>query len=479
MNDLILIAISFLYIFFVIGIASIIDRSLNEKTELPRKIIHILVGNWILLGPLFESYWALIFTPLVFVFLNFYSVKSSTFFSMERHGDKRNFGTVYYAISLVFLSTLSFITGKWLYAFLGILIMAYGDGLAALFGIKYGSKNFTINSSKTHEGSFIVFLSGFLITLIFPLFYFDHVETPLSFFLVIGFIIGIYSFILELSGKDGLDNLLLPIGSGLMGGFLIYFYSNRFLLSLCLSSAILFLAYRKKSISLDGVGLAVLTGAVLYICGGIYIYLALIGFFILGSIISKVTNTYKSSIEMDKFDKDLGRTGIQVLANSLPATVFSIIFSISSNYTYLLLAFAIFASASADTFASEIGSLAKGKVISPIGFKEVPRGLSGGVSLLGIFASFLGSFLLAIFAYPEFGLAGVKFCLILGFIGSIIDSILGYIFQRKYIHKDGKLSDFKESEDDRPVKGLSFVSNNTVNLCTLIIIGLIGYFFVK
>src|SRR5699024_6610308 len=99
---------------------------------------------------------------------------------------------------------------------------------------------------------------------------------------------------------------------------------------------------------------------------------------------------------------------------------------------YLLLAFVIFAGASADTFASEIGSLSKGKVISLIGFNEIPRGLSGGVSLLGILASLLGALLLAIFAYPEFGIYGVKFCFVLGFIGSIIDSILGYIFQRKY-----------------------------------------------
>ncbi|MGO3018651.1 MAG: DUF92 domain-containing protein [Anaerococcus sp.] len=477
MNDLILIAISLLYIFFVIGIASIVDKSLKERTELPRKIIHILVGNWIFLGPLFENYWTMIFTPLLFVVLNFFSVKFSLFFSMERQGDKGNFGIVYYAISLVCLSTLSYFTGKWMYAFLGILIMAYGDGLAAIFGIRFGSKNFSINPTKTYEGSFMVFLFGFLITLILPLFYFKEIKTPLLFFLMIGFIIGVYSSILELSGKDGLDNLLLPIGSGLMGGLLIYHFSKVFLLTLSISSVILYFAFKKRAISLDGIGLAILTGAILYICGGIYIYLALIGFFILGSIISKINNTYKSSIKENEFDKKIGRNGIQVLSNSLPAVVFSFIFYISSDYRYLLLAFVIFAGASADTFASEIGSLSKGKVISLIGFKKVPRGLSGGVSLLGVIASLLGALLLSIFAYPEFEIYGVSFCFILGFIGSIIDSVLGYIFQRKYRLKNGQLSDFKESKEDLPVKGLYFVSNNTVNLFTLITIGLIGYLF--
>src|SRR5699024_7117544 len=105
---------------------------------------------------------------------------------------------------------------------LGILIMAYGDGLAALFGIKYGSRNFAINPKKTREGSFIVFMFGFLITLTLPLYYFKSIRIPFIYFLIIAFVNGLYSFILELSGENGLDNLLLPIGSGLLGGLLIY-----------------------------------------------------------------------------------------------------------------------------------------------------------------------------------------------------------------------------------------------------------------
>lgn len=478
MNDLILIAISFLYIFLVIGLASIVDRSSKEKTEVPRKLIHILVGNWIFLGPLFDNYWTMIFTPLAFVILNYFSVKSSTFSSMEGNREGENFGTVYYALSLVFLSSLSYFTAKWLYALLGILIMAYGDGLAALFGIKYGSRNFAINPKKTREGSFIVFMFGFLITLTLPLYYFKSIRIPVIYFLIIAFVNGLYSFILELSGENGLDNLLLPIGSGLLGGLLIYHPSKGLFITLALSFAILFLAYRKRSISLDGAAVALITGAILYYCGGIYVYLALIGFFILGSLVSKISNSYKETVKK-KSSESKGRNAIQVLSNSLPALIFSFLYYISSDSLYLLLAFVIFAGASADTFGSEIGSLSKRKVISLVGFREVPRGLSGGVSLLGLIASALGALILSLFAYPGFGKSGIIFCASLGFIGSLIDSILGALIQRKYRTKEGSLSDFPANLGDEPVMGLDFVSNNTVNLLTLSILGLLAYYLLN
>lgn len=478
MNDLILIAISFLYIFFVIGLATFIDRSSKEKTELPRKLIHILVGNWVFLGPFFESYWTMIFTPLVFVIVNYFSIKSQTFRSMDGTRDSTNYGTVYYAISLILLTSLSYYTGRWLYALLGVLIMAYGDGLAALFGIKYGFRNFKVNPNKTYEGSFIVFIFGFIITLILPLYYFESISISFLFFLAIGLLNGLYSTVLELAGRNGCDNLLLPLGSGIMGGIMIYHPSKGLFLSLLVSTIIVTLAFRKKALSLDGAAIAVLIGAVLYLAGGVNLYLALIGFFILGSLVSLASNPYKKAIKNSKLEQAIGRNAFQVLANSLPALIFACLYALSDDSLYLLLAFVIFAGASADTFGSEIGTLSKRNPISLVGFKKVPRGLSGGVSLLGILASIVGALILSFFVYPEFGKSGIIFCTVLGFLGSLIDSILGSLFQRKYLTSEGILSDYKENIGDIPVMGLSFVSNNTINLISLIIIGLVGYLLI-
>ena len=50
--------ISFSFIFIVIGIAAFI-----KDKELSRKFIHILVGNWVFLLPLFDSYLHALIVP--------------------------------------------------------------------------------------------------------------------------------------------------------------------------------------------------------------------------------------------------------------------------------------------------------------------------------------------------------------------------------------------------------------------------------
>ena len=49
--DILLIGLSFLYIFLVIGFSIIIFR--KNQGELSRKFIHIMVGNWIFISVFF------------------------------------------------------------------------------------------------------------------------------------------------------------------------------------------------------------------------------------------------------------------------------------------------------------------------------------------------------------------------------------------------------------------------------------------
>ena len=67
------------------------------------------------------------------------------------------------------------------------------------------------------------------------------------------------------------------------------------------------------------------------------------------------------------------------------------------------------AAANSDTWASEIGSMSKGKPISVKTFKRAERGTSGAVSLLGTFAAVVGSFLIALPSYFLFDLNVTEF----------------------------------------------------------------------
>lgn len=140
-----------------------------------------------------------------------------------------------------------------------------------------------------------------------------------------------------------------------------------------------------------------------------------------------------------------------------------------------LLAFAVFSAAASDTFSSEIGMMSNGKVFNILTGKAIPRGLSGGVSWPGLVAGLVGSLLLSFFALPEFGLSGMIFITILGFLGSIFDSIIGIFLQSQYLGEDGQLQDRKTDGD--PIKGFKLITNNAVNLISLTLVPLSGHLF--
>ena len=91
-------------------------------------------------------------------------------------------------------------------------------------------------------------------------------------------------------------------------------------------------------------------------------------------------------------------------------------------------------------------------------------------------AGLAGGFLLAWLAFPQFGYKGIVFVTIMAFVGTLIDSVLGALFQRKYLTNEGILSDKKVYEEQNPVQGFSWMSTKAVNLFTLFSIVLVGHF---
>ena len=81
------------------------------------------------------------------------------------------------------------------------------------------------------------------------------------------------------------------------------------------------------------------------------------------------------------------RDFIQVAANGLPATVCIILYGLTDHKAFLIGFTVALAEALADSVASDVGVLSKKDPISICRFKRIPRGLSGGVSLLGSLSS--------------------------------------------------------------------------------------------
>ena len=73
MNNYLGIALSLAYIALVLILATLLQKKWQMSEEGSRKLVHILVGNWVFITPLFQDLWALILVPALFVGINYWS----------------------------------------------------------------------------------------------------------------------------------------------------------------------------------------------------------------------------------------------------------------------------------------------------------------------------------------------------------------------------------------------------------------------
>lgn len=250
-----------------------------------------------------------------------------------------------------------------------------------------------------------------------------------------------------------------------------------FLIGLSLSLLIALPAFYKHSLTLSGFIASLLFGSIIYIFGGIISWSLLILFFITSSVLTKIHIKIddNNSAEMEADKK--GRTYWQVICNAFAPALLSFIFYLTNNEVYLIGTIVAIATATADTWASEIGKLSSGKAFSILNFKLMTKGLSGAITILGTTASFLGAGFIAlvfgVYYYivinQDLVQAFVYFFIIagFGFIGSLIDSYIGAAFQAKY--KDPATGKIYEriklpTKSFILVSGFSLITNDIVNL---------------
>ena len=237
------------------------------------------------------------------------------------------------------------------------------------------------------------------------------------------------------------------------------------LIYLSLLSLIAILAYKKKWLTLSGSLSAVVLGLIVLWMGGISAFLIFLFFFVSSSLVSKMSKFVNRSEK-----KGNRRDIVQVMANGLPAVLAIAMVRIPSLSIPALAAFsAANAEATADTWSGSFGVMSRKDPVSIITFTKVPRGISGGVTALGFFGGLSGSLLVAILSMGVFGHGFGITCIIAGsgFLGSVIDSVLGAVLQVQYRAKDGSLTEKEEEngEKNERVRGIPGFDNDAVN-CT-------------
>lgn len=211
MNNLIGILVSYLYIAIIIVLARFFEKLGKEAS---RKFIHIMLGNWWIIAMyFFNNVWAAAFVPATFVIINYLSYKKDLIKVMERDEESKDgLGTVYYALSLFILSIITFgVLKKPDLGLVPILVMAYGDGLAAVIGKNIKSKKYNIGKTqKSIAGS----LTMFIVSLIAVSLYLIYIGNGL--WLVKAAIISLVITIIEAISVKGMDNITVPMGMFIM-----------------------------------------------------------------------------------------------------------------------------------------------------------------------------------------------------------------------------------------------------------------------
>jgi uncharacterized protein (TIGR00297 family) len=226
-----------------------------------------------------------------------------------------------------------------------------------------------------------------------------------------------------------------------------------------------FLTYKLRSLTLA----ASLEAAVIVLCacafGGWFGLVFLLSAYLTIALVDRVL---KKRPAQDISKKHGPRDFVQVAANGLPATVCIALFAATGKHAFLMGFAAALTEALADSVASDVGVLSKKDPISLCRFRPVPRGLSGGVSLLGTAASFAATvFCAAIYLAFFRSLAGAGLLVLCGNLGCLIDSLLGDLLQEKFrCAQCGRMTE-KTTHCGLPtrrVAGIPHLDNCLVNL---------------
>lgn len=501
MNNVLGVVVSGAYVAVVLAVSMLLARR-GASAEVTRKIVHIGLGGWwVIAAWFFTSAWWAAALPAVFILVNGYAYRKQRLTFMAREGGEDTPGTVYYAMSLAVLALFSFGIGAPYVGALGVFCMCFGDGFAAVLGKRFGGRPMPLcGGRKSVVGSatmFLVSLVSCLVVLLAPwpegaaggsalgLARVVHAEaagvSPLVAVMGIALLLAAVASAVELFSVDGLDNLFVPLGVSALYVvlFLPVAWYTPLAAGLLLSGLVAIISLRMRLLTVPGALGAVAVGATAFAIGGWPLWLLLMWFFGSSNLAAKVmARRARAAGAQGPQSRKRGepRRLRQVLANSVPFLACALAYAFVGNPWLLIVASGALAASTADTWASEVGVYSKNPPVNILTRRPMQRGLSGGVSPLGLAATFVGaatSAFLAMLLFHAFGYAiptgpdAFFFIIACGVVGSLVDSVLGARLQAKY----------RDPEADRIVEkppvcggtvvlvsGHAWITNDAVNL---------------
>ena len=213
----------FIYLGVLVVLAEALSRLITDDPELSRKVVHIGSGNVILLAWWLDiSRSVIVSAAIIAAIIAVVSYIVPILPSIESVG-RQSYGTLFYAISMGVLA-YCFWQNYPHYAVIGILVMAWGDGIAAIVGQRFGKHKYTVGQIiKSWEGSLAMAVTATIATgSILVVVEGNSWQTW-----TISIVVSLVATVLEAFSKLGLDNLTVPLASG----FLCFFGVEALLLN--------------------------------------------------------------------------------------------------------------------------------------------------------------------------------------------------------------------------------------------------------
>lgn len=199
----------------------------------------------------------------------------------------------------------------------------------------------------------------------------------------------------------------------------------------------------------------------------------LLSLFISVSLLSSLGAGEKAKRINGLIEKGGERDAAQIIANGAVFTIAALGSLIAPATAWFAMAAGALSFSAADTWATEIGTLARRDPISIINGRRVPTGTSGGISVLGTVGALGGALFIgteAVFAAWPVSLAAM---MIAGVGAAFADSLIGATLQtRRWCDRCNKPTERRVHDCGTPTRitgGIRWLNNDAVNaLCSAI-----------
>jgi phytol kinase len=198
------------YVGAIVLISELLHRYTDTNPEQVRKVVHIGTGNVIILAWLLQlPAWVGIICGVLAGIVTLISYRLPILPGVNSVG-RKSLGTFFYAVSIGILTAVFWNLNLPHYGVIGILIMAWGDGLAAIIGQRFGKHPYTIvGNTKSWEGTLTMLVVSYVIVSIVLL----SVQGNIWQTWVVGIPVAIVATGVESIAQWGLDNLTVPLTS--------------------------------------------------------------------------------------------------------------------------------------------------------------------------------------------------------------------------------------------------------------------------